>query len=205
MVKSSRKFNELVQVEVRKALQDELREKFDAGRMTKKDLRESVARRCGVTVIDDDLKAAVSLAVDVYLKEIGDAREAAETTVAVSAEKNPEPPKKKKQKTTEKSEKPTETQPKAEKAPEHVPLATTGRLKDRAGVEAKLLEKGERWEITEKARANATSKHKDKYYKKDGDSKTYRSVVEVARAYYPQFLEQPEAAAPSSRLRRGGK
>ena len=60
----------------------------------------------------------------------------------------------------------------------------------------------EAWEVVEKHRANSSSKHADKYYKKEGDSKTYRSLAEVARAYYPQFLTDTDSTRPPKKKRR---
>ena len=60
---------------------------------------------------------------------------------------------------------------------------------DRAMVEAKMRSDG--WVTTEKARANAaegSSRTTDKYYQLHGDPKTYRSLPEVARAYYPDLI-----------------
>ena len=60
---------------------------------------------------------------------------------------------------------------------------------DRAMVEAKMRSDG--WITTEKARQNAaegSSRTTDKYYQLHGDPKTYRSLPEVARAYYPDLI-----------------
>ena len=60
---------------------------------------------------------------------------------------------------------------------------------DRAMVEAKMRSDG--WVTTEKARQNAaegSSRTTDKYYQLHGDPKTYRSLPEVARAYYPDLI-----------------
>lgn len=74
----------------------------------------------------------------------------------------------------------------------------SGKL-DRAAVEAKMRTDG--WTTTEKARANAadgSSRTADKYFTLDGDPKTYRSLPEVARAYYPDLVGD-ETATPKKK------
>ena len=72
---------------------------------------------------------------------------------------------------------------------------------DRAMVEAKMRSDG--WVTTEKARANAaegSSRTTDKYYQLHGDPKTYRSLPEVARAYYPDLIgPSDEKLAPKKK------
>ena len=62
----------------------------------------------------------------------------------------------------------------------------TDRLTDKAALDAKLKE--DNWEIKEKPRPTKEggakpSRHVDKYYKKPGESKQYRSLLEIARAH----------------------
>ena len=71
----------------------------------------------------------------------------------------------------------------------------------RAMVEAKMRSDG--WVTTEKARQNAaegSSRTTDKYYQLHGDPKTYRSLPEVARAYYPDLIgPSDEKLAPKKK------
>jgi hypothetical protein len=67
----------------------------------------------------------------------------------------------------------------------------TDRLTDRAALEAKLRE--DNWTITEVPRAPGKDGKKptqyfDKYYRKPGESKQYRSLLGIARAHYPEFV-----------------
>ena len=95
---------------------------------------------------------------------------------------------------------------------------------DPAALKAKLTEDG--WEITEKPRptkeGQGPSRHSDKYYRKPGDRKQsekrrrkhrthhlergprrrdtrprYRSLLEIARAHYPELLGESSAAMRS--------
>ena len=60
----------------------------------------------------------------------------------------------------------------------------TDRLTDKAALETKLRE--DNWTITEKQYQSKDGT--DKYYHKPGESKQYRSLLEIARAHYPEFL-----------------
>jgi hypothetical protein len=83
----------------------------------------------------------------------------------------------------------TETAAPRDEAPKpSSPRASPAKF-DRAMVEAKMRSDG--WTVTEKARQNAaegSSRTTDKYYQLHGDPKTYRSLPEVARAYYPDLI-----------------
>jgi len=62
---------------------------------------------------------------------------------------------------------------------------------DQAALEAKLRE--DNWTVTEVPRApgkdgKKPTQHLDKYYRKPGESKRYRSLSGVARAHYPEFV-----------------
>ena len=65
----------------------------------------------------------------------------------------------------------------------------TDKVVDPAGLKAKM--DADSWAVTEKPRPGSEEKkgkHVDKYYRKPGDGKQYRSLLEIARAYYPECL-----------------
>ena len=65
---------------------------------------------------------------------------------------------------------------------------------DKGALEARMAADG--WTKEEKPRPGTT--HVDKYFVPPGGGKKLRSVLEVARAAYPEFLAGGEAAAPPS-------
>merc|ERR1711938_148663 len=84
-----------------------------------------------------------------------------------------------------------EAEPAPKKEKKKKKAKRTDRLTDKAALDAKLKE--DNWQITEKPRPTKEggakpSRHVDKYYKKPGESKQYRSLLEIARAHYPEFL-----------------
>ena len=80
--------------------------------------------------------------------------------------------------------------------------AKGGGVSDRRGLEARMAADG--WTVVEKPREGVA--HVDKYYLPPGGGRQRRSVVEVARAAYPEFLleapETPAAAAPPPKRRK---
>jgi len=82
---------------------------------------------------------------------------------------------------------------KGEPAPKKKKAA--GKIADKAGLEAQMEADG--WTVEEKPREG--SKHVDKAYCPPGGGKKLRSVLEVARAAYPQFLSEEEREAVASK------
>ena len=72
----------------------------------------------------------------------------------------------------------------------------TERVTDPAALEAKLKE--DNWTITEVPRppGKACARITDKYYRKPGESKQYRSLLGIARAHYPEFI-RGRASSPA--------
>ena len=81
--------------------------------------------------------------------------------------------------------------------------ARGGGVSDRRGLEARMAADG--WTVVEKPREQEPA-HVDKYYLPPGGGRQRRSVVEVARAAYPEFLleapETPPAAPPPPKRRK---
>ena len=68
---------------------------------------------------------------------------------------------------------------------------TCDRLTDKAKAALKAKLREDNWTVTEVPRApgkDGKIPSTDKYYRKPGESKQYRSLLEIARAHYPELL-----------------
>ena len=75
----------------------------------------------------------------------------------------------------------------------------SGKITDQAALKAKMDDDG--WTTIEKPRPEAQQtakggRHVDKYYRKPGESKQYRSLLDIARTHYPELVGATGAAAP---------
>ena len=144
-----------------------IKTQYGDGSLTVKTLRKAVAAALGAE--ESAIKKVVKSTLLAYMDE-QEPQEEEEAAPAEEEEVNEEPaPKKEKKKKAKR----------------------TDRLTDKAALDAKLKE--DNWEIKEKPRPTKEggakpSRHVDKYYKKPGESKQYRSLLEIARAHYPEFL-----------------
>ena len=143
-----------------------IKTQYADGSLTVKTLRKAVAAALGAE--ESSIKKVVKSTLLAYMDEQEPQEE--EEAAAADEEEEAEPaPKKEKKKKAKR----------------------TDRLTDKAALDAKLKE--DNWQITEKPRPTKEggakpSRHVDKYYKKPGESKQYRSLLEIARAHYPEFL-----------------
>ena len=142
-----------------------IKTQYGDGSLTVKTLRKAVAAALGAE--ESSIKKVVKSTLLAYMDEQEPQED--EEPAADEEEEAPEAPKKEKKKKAKR----------------------TDRLTDKAALDAKLKE--DNWQITEKPRPTKEggakpSRHVDKYYKKPGESKQYRSLLEIARAHYPEFL-----------------
>jgi len=142
-----------------------IKTQYGDGSLTVKTLRKAVAAALGAE--ESSIKKVVKSTLLAYMDE-QEPQEEEEEPAADEEEAEPAPKKEKKKK-----------------------AKRTDRLTDKAALDAKLKE--DNWQITEKPRPTKEggakpSRHVDKYYKKPGESKQYRSLLEIARAHYPEFL-----------------
>ena len=142
-----------------------IKTQYGDGSLTVKTLRKAVAAALGAE--ESAIKKVVKSTLLAYMDE-QEPQEEDEEPAAEEEEAEPAPKKEKKKK-----------------------AKRTDRLTDKAALDAKLKE--DNWQITEKPRptkegGGKPSRHVDKYYKKPGESKQYRSLLEIARAHYPEFL-----------------
>jgi len=68
---------------------------------------------------------------------------------------------------------------------------------DKAALAARMTIDG--WVTTEKKRQDGA--HVDRYFRKPGDPRTFRSLPEVARAYYPHLMNLDASLSPRKRAR----
>jgi hypothetical protein len=142
-----------------------IKTQYGDGSLTVKTLRKAVA--AALNAEESAIKKVVKSTLLAYMDE-QEAQEEEDEPAAEEEEAEPAPKKEKKKK-----------------------AKRTDRLTDKAALDAKLKE--DNWQITEKPRPTKEggakpSRHVDKYYKKPGESKQYRSLLEIARAHYPEFL-----------------
>ena len=144
---------------------ENIKTQYGDGSLTVKTLRKAVA--AALNAEESAIKKVVKSTLLAYMDE-QEAQEEEDEPAAEEEEAEPAPKKEKKKK-----------------------AKRTDRLTDKAALDAKLKE--DNWQITEKPRPTKEggakpSRHVDKYYKKPGESKQYRSLLEIARAHYPEFL-----------------
>ena len=142
-----------------------IKTQYGDGSLTVKTLRKAVA--AALNAEESAIKKVVKSTLLAYMDE-QEPQEEDEPAADEEEEAEPAPKKEKKKK-----------------------AKRTDRLTDKAALDAKLKE--DNWQITEKPRPTKEggakpSRHVDKYYKKPGESKQYRSLLEIARAHYPEFL-----------------
>ena len=143
-----------------------IKKQYGDGSLTVKTLRKAVA--AALNAEESAIKKVVKSTLLAYMDE-QEPQEEEDEPAAEEEEVNEPAPKKEKKKKAKR----------------------TDRLTDKAALDAKLKE--DNWEIKEKPRPTKEggakpSRHVDKYYKKPGESKQYRSLLEIARAHYPEFL-----------------
>ena len=147
-----------------------IKTQYGDGTLTVKTLRKAVAAALGVE------ESAIKKVVKATLLSYMDEQDAPEEEAVVEddpADEDEEEPKAKKAK--------KEKKPKAKR---------TDRLTDKDALNARMKE--DNWTVTEKMRPAkdgvAPKKAGDKYFRKPGEAKQYRSLLEIARAHYPEFL-----------------
>ena len=147
-----------------------IKTQYGDGTLTVKTLRKAVAAALGVE------ESAIKKVVKATLLSYMDEQDAPEEEAVVEddpADEDEQEPKAKKAK--------KEKKPKAKR---------TDRLTDKDALNARMKE--DNWTVTEKMRPAkdgvAPKKAGDKYFRKPGEAKQYRSLLEIARAHYPEFL-----------------
>jgi len=146
-----------------------IKTQYGDGTLMVKTLRKAVAAALGVE------ESAIKKVVKATLLSYMDEQDAPEEEAVVEddpADEDEEPKAKKAKK---------EKKPKAKR---------TDRLTDKDALNARMKE--DNWTVTEKMRPAkdgvAPKKAGDKYFRKPGEAKQYRSLLEIARAHYPEFL-----------------
>ena len=175
-----------------------IKTQYGDGSLTVRALRKAVA--AALNAEESTIKKVVKSTLYAYMDEQRPPEEEDEAVAAEEAPKEEPAPKKKAKGVRRKSRKPTD------------------RLTDKAAFEAKLRE--DNWQVEERPRSKDGVRRNTGYklYSIPGETKQYPSLLQVARAHYPEFVtgaatesltyrygseREREAAAPRRKRPRG--